>query len=395
VLQRLGRSELDQQSHYPALALKRNRGIDKVGNFAGQDHYFTYRYEDVSRVLADDSTFSSEVIASRYGVVLGKNALVGLTGLEHTSKRRLIANELSRAAVSRLHTTTIDEVVKAAFAPGDWGIPQDLIRLSATIPANIISGILGLDDDRLEDVQKWTTAIFYFAEHPREGVRAARSLRQVLRDVIAKRRSCPRDDLISKLIELENQEHGVRDNEILSTVLLLLTAGIETTRCAIGNLLWTLLTNADALDSFLHDPSTVASGIEESLRWESPAQFTARVARKDVRFADVLVASNSVIFAHIGSANHDPSVFSDPEEFSASRHAAQHLAFGLGTHRCPGRYLARAELARVVSELATVLPEMRIRPKTETPSIWGELFRQVDTLDITVHHTSEKNYSGG
>jgi cytochrome P450 len=147
--------------------------------------------------------------------------------------------------------------------------------------------------------------------------------------------------------------------ELLTTVILLLTAGHETTMNLIGNGLLALLRNPDQLQLLRARPELMPSAVEELLRYDSPVRLTARTALADATVAGQTVRAGEQVLAMLDAANHDPAVFASPESLDVTRDAHRHVAFGAGAHFCLGAALARAE-AQVALTALLALPDLEL-----------------------------------
>jgi cytochrome P450 len=158
---------------------------------------------------------------------------------------------------------------------------------------------------------------------------------------------------------------------VVSTALLLLIAGFETTVNLIGNGTVALLADPDSWDRLRQDPAQVPAAIEEMLRYDSPVQLTARIATENVEVGGGVVAAGRPVVVFIGGANRDPDVFEQPGEFRLDRpDPGRHLAFSLGLHHCLGAALARLEARIAIEELTRRYPAAELAgPPTRRPQL--------------------------
>jgi cytochrome P450 len=193
------------------------------------------------------------------------------------------------------------------------------------------------------------------------------------RSIIAERRRCPRQDLISILIAAEEQGDKLTEEELLATCVTLLAGGHETTTHLIAGGMLALLRNPSELEALRDDPSATVAGVEELLRFESPVQRGERVATEDIDLRGRRIRKGQRIFLMVGAANRDPSQFADPDRLDVCRHPNRHLAFGSGIHFCVGAQLARAEGQVAISTLLQRL---------HNPKITAERLDYQETLAI-------------
>jgi cytochrome P450 len=172
-----------------------------------------------------------------------------------------------------------------------------------------------------------------------------------LEDIIAQRRKAPRDDLMSRLIQAEEDQQVLSASEVIALVILLLVAGNETTTNLIGNTALALLEHPIELATVRADRALVPQLIEEVLRYDSPVQGVLRVAVQDVELSGTTIPAGSLVFYLNGSANRDERKYADPDRFDVLRNPRDHLAFGYGIHYCLGAQLARLEAKVAVGAL--------------------------------------------
>jgi cytochrome P450 len=177
---------------------------------------------------------------------------------------------------------------------------------------------------------------------------AADDVTDYIEEVAADRRTRPRDDLVSVLVQAEGGE-ALTTDEVVSFVFLLLIAGNETTTNLIGNATHALLEHPEQLAEVAADPKLIPAMLEEALRYDAPIQMLPRLATRDLELGGAKLPKEAQILLLFGSANRDEARFPDPDRFDIHRDAQPHLAFGHGVHFCLGAALARLE-ARVAFE---------------------------------------------
>jgi cytochrome P450 len=180
------------------------------------------------------------------------------------------------------------------------------------------------------------------------------------RPLVEQLRENPRDDLLSGFALAEQDGDRLTTEELFANVILLLVAGHETTTNLIGNGTWALLQNSDQLQALRDDASLMHSAVEELLRFDSPVQFTARLATNDVPLREHTVQAGQVTILILGAANRDPAEFPDPDVLDIRRSHNRHLAFGHGHHFCLGAVLARMEGHTAFSSLLRRFPDLRL-----------------------------------
>ncbi len=190
---------------------------------------------------------------------------------------------------------------------------------------------------------------------------AAREFNDYLIGVIAERRACPEDDLISALIAARDGDAALTEAELLNGIALLLIAGHETTVNLIGNGVLALLQAPDQLELLCARPELLPSAIEELLRYDGPVERAShRIALEDMEIAGTSVPRGAWVHVSLGAADRDAAAFDDPDRLDVTRAPKRHVAFGHGPHFCLG-----APLARLEGEIAIggLLDRSRPRPR--------------------------------
>lgn len=140
--------------------------------------------------------------------------------------------------------------------------------------------------------------------------------------------------------------------------------------------------NYDQLEAVRSDRTLVPQAIEEALRWEPPLTAIMRTATRDVALAGTALPSGSVVIAHLGAANRDPSRWDEPDRFDLLRDAQPHASFALGPHTCLGMHLARMETRVALEALLDHLPDLRLDPDSDDPHITGLGFRSPTSIPV-------------
>jgi len=174
--------------------------------------------------------------------------------------------------------------------------------------------------------------------------------------VLADRRSAPREDLLTLIATAEVNGKPIPDLEALSYAAVILGAGIDTTRSALGSGIVALLEHEEQLERLRKDPSLIPTAVEEILRWTVPANQMLRTATCATEVRGVPIAKGDTLALFYPSANRDEDVFDAPDAFRIDRKPNQHLTFGIGEHFCLGAGLARMEIRVLLEEL---LPRLR------------------------------------
>jgi cytochrome P450 len=204
------------------------------------------------------------------------------------------------------------------------------------------------------------------------------------RDLIAERRDQPATDMLTGLIEVEEQGDGLSTEELIVNLILLLAAGHGTTTHLLGNGLLALSRFPDQWRYLTANPVMTSNAVNELLRFDGPVQVTGREATEDVPLADRTVARGERVTVLLGSANHDETRFADPDRLDLQRPSVRPLSFGHGIHTCLGAALARMEAQVAFSELARRFPRLSIAADApqRNPSI---AFRGLLSLPVALN----------
>lgn len=310
---------------------------------------------------------------------------------DHTRLRKLVSSVFTPRRVADL-APMIERIVDEHLDAVEGRDEMDLIAdLAFPLPFAVISEMLGMPDGDSAQLREWShtlVKILDFTIGPDElmaAVIAGENLREHISEVIAWKRSNLADDLLSALIQAEDDGDVLSDTELLDQVNVLFIAGHETTVNLIGNGTWALLRNPDQLAMLRDDPSVEATAIDELLRYDSPVQISRRITLEPIDLAGRRVPAGTFVLTSLGSANRDPAVFGPTADRLDLRRAdaARHLAFGSGTHHCLGASLARMEGTIAITRLIRRFPELRA---IDGPAWNGRLvLRGMDALRLALH----------
>jgi cytochrome P450 len=230
---------------------------------------------------------------------------------------------------------------------------MDIIAdLAYPLPVTVIAEMLGVPAEDRERLKRWSDEfVVYFSKSPtqvtpEEYDRASRAVsaeEDYFRAAVAQLRTGDKPSLLGAMSHAEEAGDRLTEQELYANANLLLTAGHETTTTLIGNGVLALLRNPDQLEKLRADPSLLPGAIEEFLRYDSPVQFTHRVAKEDITVGDKTIRRGQFVYLMLGAANRDPARFPDPDRLDVTRKDNHHVSFGQGPHFCLGAPLARLE----------------------------------------------------
>ena len=358
---------------YPLYARLRQRGVVRspLGVFAAADH------ATVASVLRDRRFSSSPVHQRGYRppsyppgdprAELPAESLLTMDPPDHTRLRRLVGGAFTPRAIAGLEPWIRDVTVRL-LAAADVSAGFDLIdALAFPLPFAVICHLLGVPAEDQAQFRAWGHDVAATLDPQTAATAQAQTyaaelaLTGYLQDLVRERRAHPDDSILSALIAAEEEGDRLSADEVVSTALVLLIAGFETTVNLIGNGTVALLGDPDSWNRLRRDPALVPAAIEEMLRYDSPVQLTSRIATEDVEVGGAVIAAGRAVLVSIGGANRDPEVFERPDEFRIDRpDPGRHLSFSLGTHHCLGASLARLEGRIAIEELTRRYPALEL-----------------------------------
>ena len=287
---------------------------------------------------------------------------------DHTRLRGLVSKAFTPKVVESLRGRTqraVDDLLDPALEAGH----VDLLEAFAyPLPVRVICDLLGVplaDEGRFKG---WSNALargldpdfLLTAEVIAERNEAVGQFAQYFFELLADRRRHPGEDLLSALVQVEDGGTTLSEPELLSTCILLLVAGHETTVNLITGGVLALLRHPDQLERFRTDPGVTRSGVEEMLRYVSPVQLTGRFLTEDSEFGGVRFEQGDFVMLLLASGNRDPDQFDRPDRFDVGRTPNNHLGFGFGIHHCLGAPLARMEAQVALSTLVRRAPDLAL-----------------------------------
>ena len=339
------------------------------------------RWEDVHAVLRRPGTSVQEsnieyvgpTRAERFGEHLegredrGRKAILNIDPPDHTRLRKLVSKAFTPKAVEAIRARAGELTDQILDDLAERDEPVDLIgELAFPLPFSVISEMLGMPDGDRDQLRTWSHTITQIldpllAVSNTEAIMAASDrMHEVVTEAIAWKRTRDDDDLLTALIRAEEDGSMLSDNELRDNVVLLYLAGHETTVNLIGNGVHALLEHPDQLRRLVGDPSLDANAVEELLRFDSPVQFSRRIATEPFEIQGVRVEAGEFVMTGLGSANRDPAKFGPTaDQLDLGRpDAREHVSFGSGVHHCLGAALARLEGQEVIGRLVRRFPDI-------------------------------------
>jgi cytochrome P450 len=355
---------------YPTYrALRETEPVKRMPNGS----YFLTRYDDLVAAYKNTKVFSSDKkreFFPKYGDSLlyehHTTSLVFNDPPAHTRVRRLIMGALSPRAIAGMEGDLIrlvDILLDRLAAKGKVDVIEDF---ASAIPIEVIGNLLDVPHEEREPLRDWSLAILGALEpviSPEvfaRGNKAVKDFLAYLQTLVARRRTKPGDpnrDVLTRLIQGEENGERLTEKELLQNCIFLLNAGHETTTNLIGNGLVALLDHPAEKKRLIEHPDLIKAAVEEMLRFESSNQLGNRMTVEPFELGGIAMPPGTPVTLCIGAANRDPAQFADPESLDVGRTPNRHLAFGTGAHQCAGMALARLEGAIAISRFLARFPD--------------------------------------
>jgi cytochrome P450 len=340
--------------------------------------WFVTRHADAMAVLLDDERFvrdpalgmpAEELSAYQASmpaeIAFIENHMLNKDGDDHRRLRRLVTRAFTPRMVEALRPRIqeiADDLIDAVESRGEMDLVDDF---AFPLPITVIAELLGVPVADRDRFRIWSTAVVTPVLSREELDRFGRLMGELvayLHELFERRRAEPAGDLISALLQVEDDGDVLSEQELFSMVVLLIVAGHETTVSLIGNAVVALLQHADQLAELERDPGLLPRAIEELIRYDGPVERSLnRWAAEDVRLGGKTIRRGDSVIVILGAANRDPAAFGDPDRLDVAREPeSKHLGFGRGSHYCLGAPLARLEAEIALRTLFGRLPNLTL-----------------------------------
>lgn len=319
------------------------------------------------------------------------NVFMDMEADAHTRIRSLVTKVFTPKRVESMRATlerTTHKLIDAVEASGKADFVHDIAE---PLPVIMIASLLGIPDEQIQYLRPWSNAIVkmyelgYTDQQVEEANRAATEFMEMIGGLAAERRIKPQDDLITELVQVENQGDKLTEDELRATAIFLLNAGHEATVNGSSLGLRALFQKPYQLKALKEavaqgNTSLLKTGVDEMLRYETPLPMFERYVLEDMDFNGVKLERGMEVALMYISGNRDEARFTQPNELILSREDNPLLTFGLGTHYCLGAPLARLELQVLFSVLFTRCPNIRSAGEAEFSS--GFVIRGLNKLPV-------------
>lgn len=362
-----------------------------VYHLPGTNIFMLSRWGDIRRVARDTATFSNDFLhllkgpepsaeaAEIYaGGIPPVDGLLTMDPPRHKVYRSLINKVFSAKRVEKMHAyieQIVDELIDGMLERGECEFVRDF---ATPLPVYVIADQLGVPREDLRRIKAWSDAFasrlggMCSAEEEIENARLIVEFQHYMAAVIRDRRANPRDDMISDLANSTIADgRQMTEQELISMIEQLLVAGNETTTSATTGGMLSLIQLSDQLQLLLDDPGMIDNAVEEILRLESPSAGLWRVVTRDTELCGVEIPKDSLLMLRYAAGNRDAEVFSEPDRMDVCRkNAGDNIAFGYGTHFCPGAMLARKEMQVAFTRLLQRLTNIQLVPGENDLTHW-------------------------
>jgi len=358
-------------------------------------------YDDVVQVLRDQYRFSSD----RMGFLareLSEEQKGGYAPIFEVLSRwfvfadppfhtrlRLLLNPLFTPKIVGTFRPMVQEIVTGLLDTMEPRGRMEVVRdFAYQVPMSVILALIGMPDLDREKIKHWSEQIgvFFFirADEPRrreiacEGVTA---MVDYIRPLLEEKKKDPGDDIIGVLVKAQ-REGGLSDMDVISTIILLIFGGHETTMNLITNGTLALMRHPKEWERLHDDPSIVEKAVEELLRYDGSVKTTVRWAKEDVELKGTTFKKGERLLIALSAANRDPAQFSNPDGLDLTRDPNAHVAFAHGIHTCIGGPLARMEAQEALIEMTKRLtcPVLETEDLHYVPSV---IHRALEKMPVT------------
>jgi cholest-4-en-3-one 26-monooxygenase len=346
---------------------KKPRG---VGGFDDEGYWVITRHADVVAVSRDNDNYSTwentAIIrhqdgATREQIELQRFVMLNIDPPQHTKLRGIVSRGFTPRAINNLRSALsarAERIVAEAIASGSGDFVTDV---AAELPLQAIAELVGVPQDDRRKVFDWSNDMVGYddPEYVGDPAAAAAELVGYAMVMAEDRRQCPRDDIVTKLVNAQVDGGELSSDEFGFFVILLAVAGNETTRNAISHGMHAFLENPGQWELFKAErPDTAA---DEIVRWATPVTVFQRTALADTTLGGQQISTGQRVGLFYRSANFDEEVFDHPERFDIRRSPNPHLGFGgSGAHFCLGASLARLEIDLIFNAIADHMPGIRL-----------------------------------
>lgn len=331
-------------------------------NSFGPGFWTMVNHEAILEVLQRPDVFSSRVVTPMDPNPSYKWIPEMLDGDEHRDWRTFLGPLFSPARIAQMEQSVRDRAVELIEAIKDRGECDFMADFAQQFPTSIFVELMGLPLEELPQFMEWEHDILHTTSEETERKMAGMmAVMGRFASIIEERRKDPKDDLVSKALDVRVNGEPVSDSDLLGFCLLMFMAGLDTVSVTLGWSFLHLAENPDDRQMILDDPAVISTAIEEFLRAYAIV-IPARYATEDVEVQGCPIKAGEMVSVPLNAATRDAAEFDDPMAVDITRSPNRHIAFGAGPHRCLGSHLARRELQIALEEWHKRIPNYRLAP---------------------------------
>ena len=390
----------------PHAAYAAGRKHQPVYKVPGQELVMVFGYDEVLQALMKPTLFSSRNEEALLGPSIHNprcqeiyeqgwpqvETLLTNDPPSHTRFKKLVNRAFTRERVAGLadHITDMIDGLIDGFI--DRGQCEFVSEFAIPLPCIVIAQQLGIDEQDVPMVKAWSDAFIELigselsAQEQEERALKVVEFQQYMKARIDERRTEPREDMLTDLVNARvDDERPLDEAELLSVAQQMLVAANTTTSHMLSGGILTLIDNPDQFAKVRANPDLIPNMVEELLRLQTPTQGMWRRATEDTELGGVQIPAGTMLILMYTSANRDEKYFANPDSFDVERDfSTAHVAFSRGIHTCIGMMLARQELVCAFRRIFARMDDISLTDGTERPEyVPSLLFRGLDTLDIS------------
>lgn len=353
--------------------LRANRDLvwsDRLGLWLAPTHETanaTLRNKSLGRIYSPQEPFDEWEIFNW----LHSDSILDSEPPKHTRLRSLVQKAFTPGRIAALEPNIndiceqlLDDAAKKISSSGSFDILADYAE---PLPVLVIADLLGVPREMANDLRRWSQDIVKMYEYGRSreqelaAQKAGFEFSSYIADLAAKRKVDPKSDLITALVEVEEQGEKLNEHELIAMCVLLLNAGHEASVNGFGNGMVAMFRHQEQLELMKSAPRELAeTAVEEMMRFDSPLHMFERTATSETVIGETTVFKGQKVVAMLGSANRDEEVFENTDSFDLTRKQNPHIAFGAGIHFCIGAPLARLEMQNSLPMLFERFPNLQL-----------------------------------
>ncbi|HKY90919.1 MAG TPA: cytochrome P450, partial [Nevskiaceae bacterium] len=346
----------------------------------GRRHFSVLSFRACDEAFRDNELFSSAAYRESPGVRSLGRTILEMTGDEHRRYRAVAQPMFIKPKVMNWWKPKwIQEGVDGLLDRLESRDAADLnLELCARLPMHVVTRGIGMNGD---DALTFRDHLLRGASYQlpmEERIQSQGVVARMLKELVAKRREQPEDDVVSALIgndfKLEDgSARKLTDDEVFSYCRLIMFAGGGTTWRQLGITLYALLTEYANWEQCRDDRTLLEPAVNESVRWCPTVSTFQRLVTRDTELAGVPIPADSIVDISLSSANRDPERWDEPDRYDIRRPDLPHIGFSIGQHQCLGMNVAKQELIVALDGLMSRFPSLRLDPAAPTPELVGGL----------------------